>query len=217
MHHSRQRERERKVLGGVEKCESAITVAGGGTPSKSSYSTDPPPQIPTGSRVETPLNCSHSLLGYCLRCQRTHGSREINDCEPLHDSARLPVPRVRRQDPRLRVEPTPSFSVICACSPLSQATHGSGSNGKSRRSGDGGKVQAASESSYRSATAARRQGGTAGFTSVSGGAAEAGQSGEVGVICVDVVCPYTRALVVEGLARRRGGWRVTTDRWELCS
>lgn len=36
---------------------------------------------------------------------------------------------------------------------------------------------------------------------------------EMGVICVDVVCPYTRALVLEGLARRRGAWRVTTDRY----
>lgn len=46
------------------------------------------------------------------------------------------------------------------------------------------------------------------------GAAGAGNDSdsEARMVCVDVVCPYTRALVVEGLARRRGAWRVTTDR-----
>lgn len=51
------------------------------------------------------------------------------------------------------------------------------------------------------------QGGGAGL-----GQAYTGHDDEIGVICVDVVCPYTRALVMEGLERRRGAWRVTEDR-----
>ncbi|CAN0155687.1 unnamed protein product, partial [Pylaiella littoralis] len=50
---------------------------------------------------------------------------------------------------------------------------------------------------------------TGGATAVA--AVAAGSDGETRVVCIDVVCPYTRELVVEGLARRRGAWRVTTD------
>lgn len=133
------------------------------------------------------------------------------DCEFTSSPRRpLPVLRSRRQDPRLRVEPTPSFSVIYAGPPPSQATHGKSSG--SRRSSDGGNGRALPEGACRSAAAARAQADTADATPVSGGGGAAGKSREMGVICVDVVCAYTRALVAEGLARRRGSWRVTADR-----
>lgn len=60
---------------------------------------------------------------------------------------------------------------------------------------------------HRSVTAqAGTQAGGAGLRQ-----AYTGHEDEIGVICVDVVCPYTRALVMEGLKRRRGAWRVTKD------
>ncbi|CAM9797634.1 unnamed protein product [Ectocarpus sp. 12 AP-2014] len=105
-------------------------------------------------------------------------------------------------DHRLRFEPTPCFSIISSGAPPSQAPSSS-----SRSGGGGRNVGDNSGSGHGCATAsAGTQAGAAGL-----GQGYTGHDDEIGVICVDVVCPYTRALVMEGLKRRRGAWRVTKD------
>lgn len=35
---------------------------------------------------------------------------------------------------------------------------------------------------------------------------------QAGVVCIEVVCPYTRSLVAKGFARRPQAWRVTSEK-----
>ncbi|CAN0411133.1 unnamed protein product, partial [Pylaiella littoralis] len=99
--------------------------------------------------------------------------------------------------PQLRLEATPSFSVLCVDMASHAKCSGRCKNDRPLRNGTCRSVAGAAATP------------TGGATAVA--AAEAGSDGETRVVCIDVVCMYTRELVVEGLARRRGAWRVTTD------
>lgn len=140
-------------------------------------------------------------------------TRETINCE-VSSSCRFcaaaprPLPILVTQDPRLRIESTPSFSAICA------GPRGCG--GDRQKSADGRKGPTALASACRPATVGRNTcGGGHGRLQYLGVRGEAGGGDRTewwrdrrGVRRCDV--PDTRALVVEGLTRRQGAWRVTT-------
>ncbi|CAN0411217.1 unnamed protein product [Pylaiella littoralis] len=110
-----------------------------------------------------------------------------------HASTGWPAP-----GPRLRLEAMPSFFVLFVDMASHAKCSGRCKNDRPLRNG-----------TCRSVEGAAATPPTGGATAVA--AVAAGSDGETRVVCIDVVCPYTRELVVEGLARRRGAWRVTTD------
>lgn len=100
------------------------------------------------------------------------------------------------QDKRLGVKRTRCFSVLCRVDGVEEPMV---------MANDGGRESIRPGSS--STTAEKVQGSTkrALDTSDSG-------VGTTSVACVEVICPYTRALVAEGFARRRDKWRITVER-----
>lgn len=112
-------------------------------------------------------------------------------------------PSPAHQDHRFRLTETSSFSVLCtrtgsddAAAAPPTATNGYSGNTDDGRFREKGTFDDNPRgSSMQAARAVTGRG-----------------DGDVGVVCIDVVCGYTRSLVAEGFARRLKEWRVTTDR-----
>lgn len=112
-------------------------------------------------------------------------------------------PSPAHQDHRFRLTETSSFSVLCtrtgsddATAAPPTATNDHNGNTDDGRFRENGTFDADPRgSSIQTARAVTGRG-----------------DGDAGVVCIDVVCGYTRSLVAEGFARRLKEWRVTTDR-----
>lgn len=136
------------------------------------------------------------------RLPADYGECHSRDCLYCTDCT-VVFPRI--QDNRFRLEWTCSFSVLCHGTSKQTPTkanpnqekfkcHGLKMNALSKGSRGDGSERAGIRGLEDSAT--------------SEGTPEA----SAGVVCVEVVCPYTRSLVAEGFARRRAAWRVTKER-----
>ena len=142
---------------------------------------------PTYCPLEIDPGDSHYAQSKQIKRQPTTDCRDQNNATPpppQHEPSAVTCPLWFVQDKRFRLRPTAAFSVICS---------------------DGGWRQCGSPDSRDIS----KQVVLDKATTDGGGD---GDGGEAGVVCIDVICPYTRGLVVEGFARRRGVWRVTADR-----